>query len=151
MHDLRGQHFGRLTAIKPVGYNKSNGNILWQCPCSCGNQPVVDAYLLRSGRTRSCGCLRRENARKKISENPAFLQQMGNFHNLHDAHQRMKNSLKPGKKNHSGVVGVSFDRQQQTWIARLMVDHKYVLAKSFKEFDDAVKARRIAEKKYFCN
>lgn len=149
MHDLRGQKFGRLTAIRPAGYNKRNGNILWLCQCSCGNQPVIDAYLLRSGRTRSCGCLRKEKARKKITENPAFLKQMGNYHNLVDANRRMKNSLHPGKKNKSGVVGVSFDEHQQVWVARLMFHHKYVLAKAFKRFEDAVQARKEAESKYF--
>ncbi|WP_461240500.1 hypothetical protein [Paucilactobacillus sp. N302-9] len=151
MHDLKGQHFGRLTALEPAGYNTSNGNILWLCQCSCGNKSVVDAYLLRSGRTQSCGCLRKERARKQISKNPAFLEQMGNYHNLVGANKRMKNSMHPGKKNKSGVVGVSFDDQQQVWVARLMLHHKYVLAKAFKKFEDAVAARKDAEKKYFNN
>lgn len=55
--DLTGQKFGRLTAIKPVvvnGYRK------WLCVCDCGNIKTVTAGSLRSGGTKSCGCLSKE-------------------------------------------------------------------------------------------
>ena len=57
--DLTGQVFGRLTALEPVGKNK-RGNYLWKCRCACGNFCVVSSYLLRNGKTRSCGCLHDE-------------------------------------------------------------------------------------------
>ena len=59
MKNLKGQKFGRLTAICPVGKNRQ-GAILWLCNCDCGNDTVVEGRSLTSGATRSCGCLDRE-------------------------------------------------------------------------------------------
>lgn len=52
--DLTNRQFGRLTAKVPVGQRA------WLCVCSCGNQKTVSVQSLRSGKTRSCGCLHRE-------------------------------------------------------------------------------------------
>lgn len=67
--DLLGQTFSRL---KVVGSKRSrNGRNLWVCECSCGSgkEVVLRASVLKSGRVRSCGCLRsdvmREVAQKK--------------------------------------------------------------------------------------
>ena len=57
--DLTGQRFGRLVALKYVG-KTNNGNAKWECQCDCGNIAVVASYCLRSGQTRSCGCLAKE-------------------------------------------------------------------------------------------
>ena len=70
--DLTSQRFGKLIAIKQEGLN-SQGNALWLCQCDCGNTKVIASGRLRSGKTRSCGCLRfgkikSEETRKKISE-----------------------------------------------------------------------------------
>jgi hypothetical protein len=57
--DLTGQQFGRLTAVKAVGVNK-NKHAVWECECACGNTVQTTTGKLRTGNTRSCGCLRRE-------------------------------------------------------------------------------------------
>lgn len=57
--DLTGIKYGRLTAIKRVGVNNS-GNATWLCVCECGQQTSVGSNNLRSGHTKSCGCLGRE-------------------------------------------------------------------------------------------
>lgn len=54
--NLIGQMFGRLSVIEEAGKNKRN-QTLWKCQCMCGNQPVVIGGDLRSGNTKSCGCL----------------------------------------------------------------------------------------------
>lgn len=51
--DLKGQKFGRLTAVEPKGSK-------WLCHCDCGNQVEVYQGSLRKGASKSCGCLRRE-------------------------------------------------------------------------------------------
>ena len=52
--DIAGRKFGRLTVLEYCGKKK------WLCTCSCGEVTAVCGSLLRSGNTRSCGCLRRE-------------------------------------------------------------------------------------------
>ena len=48
--------FGRLTVLSENGKNSRN-DALWLCSCSCGNIKTVEGYSLRSGHTKSCGCL----------------------------------------------------------------------------------------------
>lgn len=57
--DLTGQRFGKLTVICQAGLNKHNKS-LWNCKCDCGNETVTTTALLRSGKTKSCGCLHDE-------------------------------------------------------------------------------------------
>lgn len=61
--DLTGKRFERLVVlkqandyIKPNGRHESN----WLCQCDCGNIVEVLGYSLKSGHTKSCGCLHEE-------------------------------------------------------------------------------------------
>jgi len=56
--DLTGQRFGRLTVIRRVE-NPFDSHAAWLCKCDCGNETVVLSCNLKSGDTRSCGCLRK--------------------------------------------------------------------------------------------
>lgn len=56
--NLNGQKFGRLTVLERAA-NKGR-LVCWKCKCSCGNETIVSAKQLLSGKTRSCGCLRKE-------------------------------------------------------------------------------------------
>lgn len=58
--DLTGKTFGRLTVLAFAG-NGSSRKRLWTCKCECGSAATVRAGDLRSGATRSCGCLQSEN------------------------------------------------------------------------------------------
>ena len=58
--DMTGQQFGRLTAIAREGVD-NNSNALWRCSCSCGKEKLVSRPSLKSGYTRSCGCLYTES------------------------------------------------------------------------------------------
>lgn len=57
--ELTGQKFGRLTVVQRVE-NDKKGAACWLCKCDCGNEKVVQASQLKSGMTKSCGCLLRE-------------------------------------------------------------------------------------------
>ena len=68
-YDLTGWTFGRLEVLKRSPeirrYPCGTANPTWICRCACGTVCVVEGQFLVSGRTRSCGCLRRENARRQ--------------------------------------------------------------------------------------
>lgn len=51
--------------------------------------------------------------------------------------------------NTSGVTGVLFDKRWNKWVASIMVNYKSIHLGGFDKFDDAVKARKEAEEKYF--
>lgn len=62
-HDLTGMRFGRLQVVARTESNK--GRSMWLCQCICGKERVVAQKYLRDGRTRSCGCLRRDQLRER--------------------------------------------------------------------------------------
>jgi hypothetical protein len=61
--DLTGDQYSRLTVISQAGQMDS-GHRRWLCRCSCGSEVTVAGTELRSGDTKSCGCLRRETTAK---------------------------------------------------------------------------------------
>jgi len=54
--DMTGQRYGRYVVLERCG---SNGwrNTMWLCRCDCGTIKPVAGGALRSGNTKSCGCL----------------------------------------------------------------------------------------------
>ncbi len=59
--DLTGQKFGRLTVIKYLEKaERNNKTYSWLCQCECGKQIQTCAYKLRTGHTKSCGCMKAE-------------------------------------------------------------------------------------------
>lgn len=53
--DMTGKRYERLTVIDLS--HREKGVIVWNCICDCGQKKKVRAGNLRSGSTRSCGCL----------------------------------------------------------------------------------------------
>lgn len=62
--NLSGKKYGRLTAIR-VAYN-DNGMYFWECLCECGKIAIVKSAKLTNGHNRSCGCLCRDIASKRM-------------------------------------------------------------------------------------
>lgn len=54
--DLSGQKYGRLTVISKAE-GKDKRRVYWLCKCECGKEVIVQSSQLRTGHTRSCGCL----------------------------------------------------------------------------------------------
>lgn len=61
--------------------------------------------------------------------------------------ENSKNSSVP-RTNTSGVVGVYWNTRDARWLAQIKVSRKQIYLGQFRDFDDAVKARKEAEKKY---
>lgn len=57
--DLTGRRFGRLTVLRRDGVGNA-WQTMWLCRCDCGNLSRVEMGNLVRGRTRSCGCLKRD-------------------------------------------------------------------------------------------
>lgn len=66
--NIAGHRFGRLIAIKPIGY-RSNG-ILWECKCDCGNITKGVVAQLRRNHGQSCGCYKAEISSKALEKTP---------------------------------------------------------------------------------
>lgn len=68
--EMTGKRFNRWTVESMYG-SKKNGRgfaTYWNCVCDCGKHGIIEGSRLRSGKSKSCGCLRNEmaSARRKI-------------------------------------------------------------------------------------
>lgn len=57
--DISGKKFTRLLVNRRLG-SDSRKESLWECICDCGETVVVRSSHLRKGKTKSCGCFRRD-------------------------------------------------------------------------------------------
>ena len=55
--DLVGKKFGKLTVLSQVKERSINRAVFWVCKCDCGKKSKVSGNHLKSGHTKSCGCL----------------------------------------------------------------------------------------------
>ena len=64
--DLTGRTFTRLKVIRRAkeveAMSRDRWRPMWICECECGTQCVVLGDNLRSKKTKSCGCLRKEKS-----------------------------------------------------------------------------------------
>ena len=126
--DLTGQRFGKLTVIAPA--DNIEGRTAWRCRCDCGNETIVKTYRLLNGHTKSCGCTK---------ENGLAL------HYIDGTCVEMLKTKAVRKNNTSGVPGVDWLTRKKSWRASICFKGKRYYLGSYKNFDDAVKARKEAE------
>lgn len=60
--NLAGEKFGRFTVLEEADMIKNGRGRCrtWLCKCECGQQRVVRENQLKSGKSKSCGCLARD-------------------------------------------------------------------------------------------
>lgn len=64
--DLTGLRFGKLTVISMSG--KIGKKVAWKCKCDCGKETIATGTHLKTGHTRSCGCIAKETYDEKIRD-----------------------------------------------------------------------------------
>ena len=138
--DLTGRRFGKLTVIRSVK-DKSN-HTLWECRCDCGNMKTVKAFNLKSGYVNSCGCLREKSGEKIKNSLKPYLNEGTYIPAIQD-------SRKVNKNNTSGITGVGYRKDRGKWRAYIKIQRKTINLGYFDKKEDAIKARREAEEKYF--
>lgn len=60
--DIRGNRYNRLTVLERVEAEQAGP--MWVAQCECGNKTIAGGRDMKSGNTKSCGCLHRETATK---------------------------------------------------------------------------------------
>lgn len=58
--DISGKKFNKLTALEYAGQGNRR-RTYWICQCECGNKVRVQTVHLKSGHTKSCGCVMKDN------------------------------------------------------------------------------------------
>lgn len=93
--DITDQKFGRLYVIKRMENNRTSAT--WACKCDCGSEIVVLGNQLRNGKTKSCGCLRREKAAITCATKRIFDKEESTLRAVWGNHKT--NARKRSKKN----------------------------------------------------
>lgn len=57
--NLIGKVFNKLTVLEHAG--SKNGYNMWKCKCECGEEVTTRTAALKSGTTKSCGCIKKVN------------------------------------------------------------------------------------------
>lgn len=65
--DMTGMRFGKLQVLRHAGTSKQR-TAMWWCRCDCGNECVVSGSYLRTGDTKSCGCLQKELTQRRFTK-----------------------------------------------------------------------------------
>ena len=134
--DLTGQRFGKLTVVAPA--ENIGRRTAWRCRCDCGGEAVAKTVHLRAGKVTSCGCAKEAHSADALG-----------LHYVNGTCVEMLRANTRRKNNTSGVVGVVWRRQKRRWQASIMFMGTRHNLGMYERFDDAVKARREAEAKYF--
>ena len=92
--DLTGERFGRLTVLgvgKPRETASGRTLIEWICQCDCGKKVSVPGDYLKRGKTRSCGCLKRDETLSRCKkENKYSVCEETVYVELANTHNTMK-------------------------------------------------------------
>lgn len=143
----KGEIYGHLKIIsfpKTIINGKKFQTDAVECEClKCGNTTVVKRNNLVSGRTKTCGCLRKESQRNLNN----------NLTHVEGTCIEIISSDKLYKNNTSGVRGVKYKLHKgkyPVWVCRLTCQGK-THEKFFRydEFDKAVEQRKKWEEEYF--
>ena len=60
--NMIGKIFGQLTVLERDYSSHKDNNKYYKCQCSCGKICIVRGNSLRTGHTKSCGCLQKKKA-----------------------------------------------------------------------------------------
>lgn len=213
----------RLTILRQVDdFVQPNGKhrAMWECKCSCGNPNLIISRGdgLRSGHTKSCGCINIEKSTDRLvnfntkrnnydlsgeygvgyasntnkefyfdledfdkiknycwyenvqgyicSESNGYNVLMHRFilevddkskdvdHKDHNKNNNKKCNLRictrsQNSMNRENTIGVYWDNFRNKWVSKIRLNYKNIFLGRFNSFEDAVKARKEAEEKYF--
>jgi len=155
--DLVGQKFGRLTVIKDTGKRGQAGTVIWLCKCDCGNEVERSQNAIqlsqRRGHVISCGCYIREMSSrigKREWWNPKRIERAREgLGQIDGTTMQGINRMKVNKNSTTGYTGVNYSKSANKYRARLMLQGKEINLGFYDKLEDAIKARKDGERKYY--
>lgn len=103
IQNIKGQKFGRLTVLEYM-YTEKGKSSTWMCQCECGKTVPVSTTSLKNGNTQSCGCLRLERVKEKVTTHSKSY--TAEYHAWGNMIQRCTNPRHPEYKNY-GARGIT--------------------------------------------
>lgn len=135
--NIKGQIFGRLTALYPTNQRNSKGSVLWHCRCTCGNEIDVSYNELMYTSVKSCGCQKKEHDRAL----------KGFLNHIDGTSLEMLGSTKLPTSNTTGYRGVYLIKGK--YVAKIVFQKKPYYLGTYTDIMDAAEARKEAEEAIF--
>lgn len=113
--DLTGNVYGRLMVARRVEDSVSSSGIrelMWECVCDCGVHTVCRGKNLKSGYTKSCGCLRRD---KTTENNYTHCMSDARGYKIWQGMKRRCNNIKDASYPNYGGRGITYDTKWETF------------------------------------
>lgn len=132
--DLTGQRFGKLTVLEPA--ENIGSKTVWRCRCDCGKEVAVKTCYLRNGHAISCGCALPEGRSCGLAS----------LTYVDGTCVEMLRARTVRRNNTSGVPGVDWRPSKGSWRASICFKGKRYYLGSYRQFEDAVQARKRAER-----
>lgn len=140
--DLTGQRFGKLTVLEKTNKRQDGGSIVWRCKCDCGNICEISSKRLRNNINISCGCYQKERQKYSMSK----LQKKQQIENTNIDLINKKEANSNSKTQTRGVCYITSKRKYKAY---LYLNKEYHFLGYYDKLNDAIKARKEAEEKYF--
>ena len=154
MIEMVGKKFGRLTVVSFDRLEKHK--TYWKCSCDCGLTVIANGNNLRSGNTKSCGCLRRERTRDRGLQNKKHGEGHENMTRLYTIwcgmRQRCNNPNRDAFRLYGGK-GITVCKE---WSDSYLAFRKWAFSSGYKEqpketsFQEALSIDRIDPSKGYC-
>jgi len=128
--DISGQKIGKLTVIKRVPPPKPSKKTFWLCRCDCGNEKIVRADCLDETKTRSCGCVKRQQDRINLTANHSH--KMAGTH-LYQIYYGMRNRCCKSTNKRYAQYGGRGIKVCEEWMQGFILFMTWALASGYKE------------------
>lgn len=133
LEDLTGKKFNMLMVTGYAGKREGRTHY-WNCVCECGNTTTVRQDYLKSGKTKSCGCLAGKTLHEKLK-----LVDGTSVMVLESVRDKLRCN------NTSGYTGVYCDSKKKLWHAQITFKGKVYSLGTYKTRKEAIKARMKGE------
>lgn len=140
--DLLNKKFGRLLVIKETNKRADGGSIVWKCKCDCGNIVEVSSKRLINKIQESCGCLQKERQQNSIKS-------LNDKQHVEETNLDLIKKKEANSNNKTKVRGVCYITSKKKYKAYLYLNKKYHFLGYYNNINDAIKARKEAEDKYY--
>lgn len=74
--EIIGNKYGKLLVIDFHSERGNNNQIMYSCKCDCGNLHITSGESIRSGKSKSCGCNRKNPPNKEVNREYAIWKQL---------------------------------------------------------------------------
>lgn len=127
----------KFNHLEVIGFNKYK----LICRCDCGN--IIELYpsVVVSNHTKSCGCMKNKKASERMNViNKTVFKEDTNIAKIA--------SSKISKNNKTGIKGI-FKNKKGYYVATIGFKKSKIYLGSYKKIEEAIKARKEAEEKYY--